>query len=203
MMSGLLIRGGTIVNEAESYRGLDRRRGRTHRADRTGRLSPSRVRRRDDRRGRNVRAARRDRRPSALPRAGLTYKGDRTANDRGGGGRSDLLHGHAQRQAAHRNERSAGRKARTCGRNLGGQLLVLPRRDERQYRADPSPRPRSGSAASSSSWARRPATCSSTTSVRSAPCSPSRPCRSPRTARTSRPYGPTWNASERCTASRA
>lgn len=29
------------------------------------------------------------------------------------------------------------------------------------------------------------------------------PCRSPRTARTSRPYGPTWNASELCTASRA
>lgn len=29
------------------------------------------------------------------------------------------------------------------------------------------------------------------------------PCRSPRTARTSRPYGPTWNVSELCTASRA
>ena len=191
MMSGLLIRGGTIVNEGESYRGWivveNERIARTGRGDYP----------RPEFDGETIDAEGMYVLPGVIDdqvhfrEPGLTYKGDLHSESiaAAAGGVTSYMDMPNVKPPTVTNallEEKLERAAETSVVNYSFYLGATNDNIEQIRRLDP-----------------KPATCSSTTSVRSAPCSPSRPCRSPRTARTSRPYGPTWNVSELCTASRA
>ncbi len=197
MMSGLLIRGGTIVNEGESYRGWivveNERIARTGRGDYP----------RPEFDGETIDAEGMYVLPGVIDdqvhfrEPGLTYKGDLHSESiaAAAGGVTSYMDMPNVKPPTVTNallEEKLERAAETSVVNYSFYLGATNDNIEQIRRLDPK------------------RVCgvklfmgSSTTSVRSAPCSPSRPCRSPRTARTSRPYGPTWNVSELCTASRA
>lgn len=204
MMSGLLIRGGTIVNEGESYRGWivveDERIARTGRGDYP----------RPEFDGETIDAEGMYVLPGVIDdqvhfrEPGLTYKGDLHSESiaAAAGGVTSYMDMPNVKPPTVTNallEEKLERAAETSVVNYSFYLGATNDNIEQIRRLDP--KRVCGVKLFMGSVDR--ATCSSTTSVRSAPCSPSRPCRSPRTARTSRPYGPTWNVSELCTASRA
>ena len=176
MMSGLLIRGGTIVNEGESYRGWivveNERIARTGRGDYP----------RPEFDGETIDAEGMYVLPGVIDdqvhfrEPGLTYKGDLHSESiaAAAGGVTSYMDmpnvkpptvTNALLEKKSSNVRPKPRWSTT--RSTSARRTTISSRSVASTR--------SGSAASSSSWARRPATCSSTTSVRSAPCSPKSP----------------------------
>ena len=186
MMSGLLIRGGTIVNEGESYRGWIVVEG--ERIARTGRGDYPRP----EFDGETIDAEGMYVLPGVIDdqvhfrEPGLTYKGDLHSESiaAAAGGVTSYMDMPNVKPPTVTNallEEKLKRAAETSVVNYSFYLGATNDNIEQIRRLDPK----------------------RVCGVKLFMGSSSRPCRSPRTARTSRPYGPTWNASELCTASRA